>query len=106
MRLFTGRKSGRAYVTPVAAEPIVGAFIITLPYGVNTDWCRNIRAAGEATLDVRGEIVGVIHPRVVDLASIQDQVQTGLVRSWRRLRIQQYLRVDRARLLVSGVQHL
>jgi deazaflavin-dependent oxidoreductase (nitroreductase family) len=91
-----GRKSGRAYVTPVAAEPIVGGFVITLPYGVNTDWCRNVFAAGEATLDVRGETVGVIDPRVVDLASIEDQIQPGLVRGGRRLRIRQYLRVDRA----------
>jgi deazaflavin-dependent oxidoreductase (nitroreductase family) len=92
-----GRKSGRAYIRPVAAEPIIGGFVTTLPYGVNTDWCRNVLAAGEATLDVRGEAVNVVHPRVVDLASIEDQVQTELVRSWKRLRIRQYLRVDRAR---------
>lgn len=101
-----GRKSGRAYTTPVAAEPIVDGFVITLPYGADTNWCRNVLAAGEATLDVRGETTRVINPSVVDPATIQDQVGLALVRKWRRLGIRQVLRVDRAPALSASDRHL
>ena len=44
-----GRRSGRRYRTPVVAQPIRGGFVIPLPYGTDTDWCRNVRAAGHFT---------------------------------------------------------
>ncbi len=101
-----GRKSGRAYTTPIAAEPIVDGFVITLPYGDDTNWCQNVLAAGEATLDVRGETTRVINPRVVDLASIQGQVGPALVRKWRRLAIPEVLRVDRSPALSTSDRHI
>jgi deazaflavin-dependent oxidoreductase (nitroreductase family) len=45
-----GRKSGRPYVTPLAAEPVGGGFVIPLLYGEDTDWCRNLLAAGKGAL--------------------------------------------------------
>lgn len=46
-----GRRSGRHYLTPVVAEPVVGGFVIPLPYGAEVDWLKNAEAAREA--DVR-----------------------------------------------------
>lgn len=63
-----GRKSGREYATPVVAKPIPGGrFLIPLPCGTDTDWCRNVLAAGGARLDVEGESVQVTNLRVASL---------------------------------------
>lgn len=45
-----GRRTGRAYTTPVVAEPLGSGFIIPLPYGTDVDWLRNVLAAGGCTL--------------------------------------------------------
>ncbi|HET6317792.1 MAG TPA: nitroreductase family deazaflavin-dependent oxidoreductase, partial [Chloroflexota bacterium] len=42
-----GRRSGKTYRTPVVVRPTADGFIIPLPWGEGTDWCRNVRAAGE-----------------------------------------------------------
>jgi hypothetical protein len=44
-----GRRSGRTYVTPVVAKLASDhTVVIPLPYGADTDWCRNLLAAGGA----------------------------------------------------------
>jgi hypothetical protein len=45
-----GRRSGRAYMTPVVAKPLGDGFVIPLPYDAGVDWCRNVLAAGTCTL--------------------------------------------------------
>jgi deazaflavin-dependent oxidoreductase (nitroreductase family) len=91
-----GRKSGRPYVTPLAAEPVGDGFVIPLVYGDDTDWCRNLLAAGKGTLDVKGVAIPILNPRVVDLTTVQDQVRVAQIRSWTRVGIRRCLRVDRA----------
>src|SRR5947207_617627 len=44
--LHRGRRSGRAYQTPVAARRVAGGFIISLAFGAQVDWHRNLVAAG------------------------------------------------------------
>jgi hypothetical protein len=39
-----GRRSGNPYVTPVVAKMTAEGVIIPLPYGAETDWCRNVLA--------------------------------------------------------------
>lgn len=41
-----GRKSGRAYETPIMVFPIPGGFLIALTYGPKVDWYQNVQAAG------------------------------------------------------------
>jgi hypothetical protein len=41
-----GRSSGRTYVTPVAARRVADGFIISLAFGAQVDWHRNLVAAG------------------------------------------------------------
>lgn len=63
----TGRRSGKPYTTPVAAlTGTPGVFIIGLPWGTQTDWVRNIVAAGGCTLDWRGQKIAVTDPQFVD----------------------------------------
>ena len=60
-----GRRSGRAYTTPVRAIPFGDGFVIPLPYGADTDWCRNVRAAGSCTLRWQEQDFLLGHPDVV-----------------------------------------
>jgi hypothetical protein len=48
-----GRRTGRVYATPVAARRIVGGFVISLAFGAQVDWHRNLLAAG-GTIRWRG----------------------------------------------------
>lgn len=61
----TGRKSGRAYSTPVLAFEVEGGLLTPLPYGTDTDWVLNLLAAGNASFDVSGREIAVANPRIV-----------------------------------------
>jgi deazaflavin-dependent oxidoreductase (nitroreductase family) len=91
-----GRTSNRLYVTPLVAEPVEEGFVIPLPYGEDTDWCRNLVAAGKGTLDLNGETFLILNPRVVSMASVREQVRAAQVRSWTRLGLRSVLLVDRS----------
>ncbi|WP_088284859.1 nitroreductase family deazaflavin-dependent oxidoreductase [Kineosporia sp. A_224] len=68
-----GRSSGSLYETPVTAVAGVGGFVIALTYGANTDWMKNLLAAGSAVLVHDGQTHPVDRPKVVPLAeAIQD----------------------------------
>jgi deazaflavin-dependent oxidoreductase (nitroreductase family) len=45
-----GRKSGRTYRTPVLSFRSGATLAVVLFYGTETDWIRNVLAAGEATV--------------------------------------------------------
>ena len=59
-----GRRSGRAYRTPVNVFPVEGGFVIALTYGSRTDWVRNVQAAGGCSVETRGELVACDRPRL------------------------------------------
>jgi deazaflavin-dependent oxidoreductase (nitroreductase family) len=94
-----GRSSGRQYVTPVVSKAIPGGrFLMPLPYGADTDWCRNVLAAGGARLEIKGESVQVVNPRVSSLveevAKLSEETMQGW-ESWRK-RDMPCLLIDRA----------
>jgi deazaflavin-dependent oxidoreductase (nitroreductase family) len=49
-----GRKSGEPRTTPVAIVDVDGRRWVWCPWG-EVNWVRNLRAAGRATINVRGE---------------------------------------------------
>lgn len=65
-----GRRSGRAYATPVVARPVPGGFAVPLPYGTEVDWLRNLRASGRGMLVVKGRRFAVTRPRVVPTGAV------------------------------------
>ena len=65
-----GRKSGRAYRTPVTALRTRTGFIIPLGYGRDVDWVLNLLAAGGGTLTRAGQNYAVSGPQVVDGAAV------------------------------------
>lgn len=60
-----GRRSGREYRTPVTAFATSDGVAVLLPYGTDTDWVRNLRAAGSGKVVIDGRSLLVENPRVV-----------------------------------------
>jgi deazaflavin-dependent oxidoreductase (nitroreductase family) len=61
----TGRRSGRAYRTPVNVFRRPGGYAVALTYGSQSDWVRNVLAEGGCVLETRGRHVALTHPRLV-----------------------------------------
>jgi deazaflavin-dependent oxidoreductase (nitroreductase family) len=59
-----GRKSGRVYRTPVNAFRKDDAYIIALTYGPESDWVKNVLAAGSCELLTRGRWMHLSDPRI------------------------------------------
>ena len=49
-----GRRSGRAFTTPVGARPIRDGFVIPLTFVARADWVRNVQAAGGCMIRWKG----------------------------------------------------
>ena len=60
-----GRRSGRDYTIPVAVRVTADAFVIALPWGAETQWVRNVIAAGGCTLQWRGEEHTAVDPTII-----------------------------------------
>ena len=70
-----GRKSGKPYATPLDAFPTKTGYVLVARYGPESDWVRNILAAGTATLRVGTEKHELVSPRLV----FQDEALGALV---------------------------
>lgn len=62
--LHRGRKSGRLYRTPVKVFRNGDRYVLSLPYGPECDWVRNVLATGGCELWMRGHTVRVAEPKV------------------------------------------
>lgn len=61
-----GRRSGRAYATPVVGLRVPGGFAIPMAFGEGADWYRNIVAAGGATIRQHGTEHQFVSPMALD----------------------------------------
>ncbi len=64
-----GRRSGRAYRTPVAIARTTDGFVIPIPFGEGTQWVKNVLAAGGCGLRWAGRSLQLEAPEVVDAAT-------------------------------------
>lgn len=62
----TGRRTGREYITPVSARLAGDTFVIPLTFGSQSDWSRNIRAAGGCEIRLNGTDYHAVQPRLAD----------------------------------------
>ena len=60
-----GRKTGRAYSTPVNAFRFDDTLCVALGHG-RTDWVKNVLTAGKAEVRILGRRRRIVNPRVVD----------------------------------------
>jgi deazaflavin-dependent oxidoreductase (nitroreductase family) len=64
MLVHRGRRSGREFRTPVLSFRRGGGLVFALTYGVETDWVRNVLAAGSCDLVMRGRAIHLVEPRL------------------------------------------
>jgi deazaflavin-dependent oxidoreductase (nitroreductase family) len=86
-----GRRSGVEYHTPVAAARSSDGVLVPLMYGRETDWCRNILAAGYCTLTFDGEELALAEPQVVRAAIAEAQLPSQTQLRWSGQGIEHYL---------------
>jgi deazaflavin-dependent oxidoreductase (nitroreductase family) len=79
-----GRRSGKSFRTPVVVRRVPDGFIVPMPWGEGTDWYRNVRAAGAASIRWNGATYQVDRPEVLDaevaLGSFSSTQRAGLAR--------------------------
>jgi deazaflavin-dependent oxidoreductase (nitroreductase family) len=86
-----GRRSGTTYQTPVEAYRTEEGALILLPYGPVTDWCRNVLAAGQCTVTLKGHDLSLSEPEVVPASDAEARVPADVARRWHRQGIAHYL---------------
>ena len=59
-----GRRSGRRYETPVNVFTVGDGYVLALTYGPDTDWVKNVLAAGGCELRTRGHTIQLGSPRL------------------------------------------
>jgi deazaflavin-dependent oxidoreductase (nitroreductase family) len=57
-----GRRSGRLYQTPVSVFATEDGYLFALTYGPDTDWVKNVLAAGGCELQTHGRAVKLSSP--------------------------------------------
>jgi deazaflavin-dependent oxidoreductase (nitroreductase family) len=71
--IHRGRRTGRLYQTPVTVFPAGDGYVFALTYGPDTDWVKNVLAAGGCELRTRGHATRLTAPRLY-----HDQSRRGI----------------------------
>ena len=89
--LHRGRRSGRAYRTPVLAFRQGQVLVVALLYGEESDWLRNLRAGGGRVVRM-GRTFELGEPRVVDTSAAGELERvSSIARAYCRLADKQVL---------------
>jgi gluconokinase len=59
-----GRRSGRTYQTPVNMFRDGERYVFALTYGADSQWVKNVMAAGACEIRTQGETVRLLEPRI------------------------------------------
>jgi deazaflavin-dependent oxidoreductase (nitroreductase family) len=93
----TGRRSGRTFVTPVGARRAGDTVLIPLTFGNQSDWSRNVLAAGRCSLRLQGIEYDATAPTLLSPEKADPQVRAAFGQleraSMRMLGIRQFLRL-------------
>lgn len=97
----TGRTSGRPYETPVRAAATDDGLVITLPYGSDTDWVKNVLAGGSATVVHEGQTIEVVSPEIVTGAEPERWFPAKDQRTQHLFGVDEYLQLRRVKAPTS-----
>jgi deazaflavin-dependent oxidoreductase (nitroreductase family) len=62
--IHRGRRSGNEYQTPVNVFETEDGYVLALTYGPDSDWVKNVLAAGGCELRTGGRVVKLTAPRL------------------------------------------
>lgn len=63
---YIGRRSGKAYRTPINVFRHGEEYVFALTYGPDVQWVKNVLAAGGCDIEVRGRIVRLTDPGLIE----------------------------------------
>ena len=93
-----GRRSGKAYVTPATAHVHGDMILIALTFGNQSDWARNVRAAGGCAVRINGRIYEATNPQFLsreEAGPLLKAAFSPIQRAGMRvLSVRQFLRLD------------
>src|ERR1700761_641491 len=75
-----GRRSGRTYVTPVGARRAGDTALIPLTFGNQSDWSRNVLAAGRCSLRLQGIEYDATAPTLLSLEEAEPDIRAAFGR--------------------------
>lgn len=90
-----GRRSGRAFETPVVAVEHEDCVLVALPYGERTDWLHNVLTNGKAEITTGGKRYPIDRPEVIPIADATLYFQPKEQRLHRRFGVETALRMRR-----------
>jgi deazaflavin-dependent oxidoreductase (nitroreductase family) len=67
-----GRTSGTRRLTPVHPEPTPTGFRFVVPLGSQSEWARNVLAAGRCRVQLHEQIYDLAEPRLVSPTELSD----------------------------------
>jgi hypothetical protein len=79
-------------------------FLIALVYGSRTNWLQNVLASGSATIVHEGQTYEVDQPEIVPMQAVAARFTGGDQQGFRRLAVDQALRVRRVEPEEAGVR--
>ena len=89
----TGRRSGRAYATPLGMRSLGDTFVMPRTFGEDAAWYRNVLAAGGCTVTYRGKDYALVEPEVIDYAAAASAFPRYERLQFRLVGINEYLRL-------------
>jgi deazaflavin-dependent oxidoreductase (nitroreductase family) len=89
----TGRRSGRAYATPIGMRRLGDSIVIPRTFGDNAAWYLNVNTAGGAAVIYRGVTHRVVEPNVVDYTTAKPAFPRYELLLFRLIGINEYLRL-------------
>jgi deazaflavin-dependent oxidoreductase (nitroreductase family) len=93
-----GRRSMRAYATPVSARRKGDLVLIALTFGNQSDWARNVRAAGGCSIRIEGRDYDLTRPQFLTMQEAKPLATAAFSRmeraGFRMLGIKQIMRLD------------
>ncbi len=92
--IHAGRVSGREYHTPVRILRFKNGYVIPLTYGSESDWVKNVRAAGGGRLEHLGEVIDLTDPRFITEDEVAPYLMPHIRVALSLLNVHEFLALD------------
>jgi deazaflavin-dependent oxidoreductase (nitroreductase family) len=91
-----GRKTGHIHQTPINVFQRGDAYFFFLTYGSDSQWVKNVLAAGSCSLETRGRVVELVEPELITDPELRPAPPVARFVERRIAGVTQYLRMRAA----------